>query len=73
MNFVLNIIFMITFLGMLVISTKVILDSNFDHLFKQGKTNSIRVAYVIVILIVSFFVAYTFRELSNTIYNLISK
>lgn len=71
MDFVLNLIFIIVFLGTLVISGKVLIDSNFEKCFKQGKVNSIKVAYVIVMIIVAFLVALAFKYLVNAVYGLI--
>ena len=50
-----NIIFIITFLGMLIVSTIVLLDINFEKIFKQGKIGSIRAFFFITIFIIHFF------------------
>lgn len=68
----LNIIFIIVFLGMLVISTIVILDSNFEKLFKQGKIGSIRAFFFIIVFLISIFTAWGFKELVNVIYNILN-
>lgn len=71
MEQVLNIIFFIVFLGMLVISTRILLDSNYEKLFKQGKIGSIRAFFGIVVFLVSVFTAFCFTSLVEVIYNLL--
>lgn len=71
MELVANIIFFVTFLGMCIIISKILLDSNFEKLFKQGRTSSIRVAYFIVIFLFSVLIAWGFRELIFVIYNIL--
>lgn len=71
MELTLNIILIIIFLGMLVISTKILLDTNFVKLFKMGRINSIRVAYVICIFVISALTAFCFRELIKVIYDIL--
>jgi hypothetical protein len=71
MEQVLNIIFFIVFLGMLVISARLMLDSNYEKLFKQGKVGSIRAFFFISIFLISVFTAFCFTELVNVIYNLL--
>ena len=39
MELVANIIFFVIFLGMCIIISKILLDSNFEKLFKQGRTS----------------------------------
>lgn len=72
MDSVLNIIFIVVFLGMLIISTIVLLDTQYEKLFKQGKIGSIRAFFFIVIFLVSVFSAWSFRELVNVIYNILN-
>ncbi len=72
MDFILNIITFSIFLAMCIVSSKVILDSNFEKLFKQGRITSIRIAYFILIFVISFLTAFSFRELVNTIYNILN-
>lgn len=72
MDSVLNIVFIITFLGMLIISTIVLLDINFEKIFKQGKVGSIRAFFFVTIFIVSVIGAWCFRELVSVIYNILN-
>ena len=58
-----NIVFIITFFGMLVISTIVLLDINFEKIFKQGKIGSIRAFFFITIFIISCLAAICMNEL----------
>ena len=71
MDNILNIVFIITFLGMLIISAIVLLDINFEKIFKKGKIGSIRAFFFIVIFLVSIFTAWGFRELVSVIYNIL--
>lgn len=57
-----NIIFVILFIGLLFITGKIVLDSNFEKCFKQGRINSIRIAYFLVIIIISFLVSFAIKE-----------
>ncbi len=54
MNNYLNIIYLVVFLTMIIISTKIILASNYEKLFKQGKIVEIRVAFFIMVITISF-------------------
>lgn len=72
MNNTLNIVFLIVFLGMLIVSSIVMLDTNFEKIFKQGKIGSIRAFFFIVIFLISIFTAWGFRELVNVIYNILN-
>jgi hypothetical protein len=58
-----NIVFIITFFGMLIVSTIVLLDINFEKIFKQGKIGSIRAFFFITIFIISCFAAICMKEL----------
>lgn len=58
-----NIVFIITFFGMLIISTIVLLDINFEKIFKQGKIGSIRAFFFITIFIISCLAAICMKEL----------
>ena len=71
MDNILNIVFIITFLGMLIISAIVLLDINFEKIFKKGKIGSIRAFFFIVIFLVSIFTAWGFRDLVSVIYNIL--
>ena len=72
MENVLNIVFIITFLGMLIISTIVLLDINFSKIFKQGKIGSIKAFFFIVIFVTSVTFAWCFSELVSVIYNILN-
>lgn len=72
MDSVLNIVFIVTFLGMIIISAIVLLDINFEKIFKQGKIGSIRAFFFIVVFITSVIGAWCFRELVNVIYNILN-
>lgn len=67
-----NGMFIILFLGFFVVVFKILLDSNLDRFFKQGKVGSIRVAYFILSLAISFLVAFGLKELSVAFYNIFS-
>ncbi|MBE6131050.1 MAG: hypothetical protein E7183_04950 [Erysipelotrichaceae bacterium] len=72
MNNTLNIVFLIIFLGMLIVSSIVMLDTNFEKIFKQGKIGSIRAFFFIVVFLISIFTAWGFRELVSVIYNILN-
>ena len=71
MDKILNITFFLTFLGMLIISSKIMLDINFEKIFKKGKLGSIKAFFFIIIFVVSVITASCFREIINVIYNLL--
>lgn len=73
MNNYLNIIYLVVFLTMIIISTKIILASNYEKLFKQGKIVEIRIAFFIMIITISFLTTMALVKTSEVIYNLISK
>ena len=73
MNNYLNIIYLVVFLTMIIISTKIILASNYEKLFKQGKIVEIRVAFFIMVITTSFITTMALVKTSEVIYNLISK
>ncbi|MCI6716836.1 MAG: hypothetical protein SOZ32_00965 [Bacilli bacterium] len=73
MNNYLNIIYLVVFLTMIIISTKIILASNYEKLFKQGKIVEIRVAFFIMVITISFITTMALVKTSEVIYNLISK
>lgn len=58
---------------MIIISTKIILASNYEKLFKQGKIVEIRVAFFIMVITISFITTMALVKTSEVIYNLISK
>lgn len=72
MNNTLNVVFLIVFLGMVIVSSIVMLDTNFEKIFKQGKIGSIRAFFFIVVFLISIFTAWGFRELVNVIYNILN-
>lgn len=71
MDKILNITFFVSFLGMLIISSKIMLDINFEKIFKKGKIGSIRVFFFIVVFVVSVITAWCFKEIINVFYNLL--
>ncbi len=73
MNNYLNIIYLVVFLTMIIISTKIILASNYEKLFKQGKIVEIRIAFFIMVITISFLTTMALVKTSEVIYNLISK
>lgn len=70
MNLVANIIFIVVFLGMLFVNAKVLMDSNFEKLFKQGKVGSIRVGFLVIVVVFAFLFALALREFSLTLYSI---
>ena len=72
MNNTLNIVFLIVFLGMIIVSSIVMLDTHFEKLFKQGKIGSIRAFFFVVVFLISVFTAWGFRELISVIYNILN-
>ena len=72
MDFIVNVITFSVFLVMCIVSSKLLLDSNFEKFFKQGRVTSIRIAYFIVIFIVAFLTAFCFKELIYVIYNILN-
>ena len=52
MDKILNITFFVTFLGMLIITSKIMLDINFEKIFKKGKLGSIKAFFFIIIFVV---------------------
>ena len=73
MNNYLNIIYLVVFLTMIIISTKIILASNYEKLFKQCKIVEIRVAFFLMVRTISFITTMALVKTSEVIYNLISK
>lgn len=72
MENILNVVFIITFLGMLIVSAIVLLDINFERIFKQGKVGSIRAFFFVIIFVTSVITAWCFKELVNVIYNILN-
>lgn len=71
MEHYLDIIYLIIFLGMIIISIKVLMATNYEKLFKQGKITEIRVAFFIGVIVISFLVTSALVKFSEVIYNLI--
>lgn len=67
----LDIMYLVIFLIMILISTKVLLASNYEKLFKQGKIIEIRVAFFIGVIVISFIVTSAIIKFSEVFYNLI--
>ena len=67
-----NIIFIITLLGMLIVSTIILLDINFEKIFKQGKIGSIRAFFFITIFIISCLAAICMKELVEVFYSILN-
>ncbi len=71
MDTYLDIMYLVIFLIMILISTKVLLASNYEKLFKQGKITEIRVAFFIGVIVISFLVTSAIIKFSEVFYNLI--
>ena len=67
-----NIIFLISFLGGFLIFFKLIKDSEFPRLFKQGKTTSIIIASILSSLILAFLFATMLVRVVDVIKTLIN-
>ena len=65
-----NILYVIIFVLMMVVSFLLLLASNFEKLFKQGKITEIRIAYVIASIIISYLVTSAFITLVERIHNI---
>lgn len=63
MNNYIDLLYIIFFFMMLIISFLILLASNFEKLFKQGKIVEIRIAYVIMSIIISYLVSEAFIAL----------
>ena len=73
MDHYLNIVYLIVFLTMIVVTMKLLMSTNFEKLFKQGKINEIRVAYFVVSIIASFLSAKAVVRFSEVIYMILIK
>lgn len=73
MDLYLDIVYFISFFMMILVTMKILLSSNFNKFFKQGKINEIRVAYFVVSVIVSFLASKAFVTIIEVIYNILSK
>lgn len=73
MDHYLNIVYLIVFLTMIVVTMKLLMSTNFEKLFKQGKINEIRVAYFVVSIIASFLSAKAVVTFIEVIYMILIK
>lgn len=71
MDLYLKIIYVIVFFTMIVVSVFILMASNFERFFKQGKINEIRFAYVIIALITSFLTAEAVTSVIRTFYEIL--
>jgi uncharacterized membrane protein YwzB len=67
------IVFFLSFLFMLVISLKVLFDSQIHKIFKQGSVTSIRAFYIIIAIVVSYIVSSAIIDFIKAINAIISK
>lgn len=63
-------VYLIIFFGMIIVNLKILLESNFHQLFKQGRVNQIRLFYVIFSIILSYLFASAIVRFLEEIYNL---
>jgi uncharacterized membrane protein YwzB len=73
MDLYLDILYLIVFFTMVVVSMKLLMSSNFEKLFKQGKINEIRVGYFVAAIIISFLSAKSVVTITEVIYNILTK
>ena len=73
MDLYLDIIYLIVFFTMVVVSMKLLMSSHFEKLFKQGKINEIRVGYFVAAIIISFLSAKAVVTITEVIYNILTK
>ena len=73
MNNTLNVVFIIIFLGMVIVSSIVMLDTNFEKIFKKGRTSEIRASYVLVSFILGSVFSFFVVKLVETVTSLILK
>ncbi len=71
MNNYLDVLYVIFFFAILVISFILLLASNFERLFKQGKITEIRIGYAVVSVIISYLFTKAFIELMERIFNIL--
>lgn len=71
MNNYLNVLYVIVFFAMFVISMFLLIASNFEKMFKQGKITEIRISYVIASFIISFLFTRGFIEIIERINNIL--
>lgn len=69
MNIVINVVFLISFFGFLILIFRMLLDSNLDKFFKQGKVGSIRIMYILVSIVGAFLMAFCLKELTSAFYS----
>lgn len=67
MNNYINILYIFFFMAGIALSFKILLASNFEKLFKQGKILEIRIGYFVVSIIMSFLLTKSVIELIERI------
>jgi len=72
MNNYINILYVIFFFMMLIVSFLILLASNFEKLFKQGRVTEIRIAYVIASIIISYLTTSALVALIENIHNFLN-
>ncbi len=60
------------FLCSIILFYKILMDSNLEKLFKQGKVSSIRATYLFLALLLSSITAWAFTSLINIFYTILS-
>jgi uncharacterized membrane protein YwzB len=73
MDKIFNFLYFAFFLIGFILILKILLSSNFEKLFKQGKILEIRMSYMVVTFILSFLFASSLTKLLETIYSLVIK
>lgn len=65
--------YIIIFLAMFIISFKIISESNFDKIFKQGQVKYIRVGYIVTSIIIAFLFSKAITSFVEAIISIIQK
>ena len=73
MDKIFNFLYFGFFLIGFILILKLLLSSNLEKLFKQGKVLEIRISYIVVTFILSFLFASSLTKFLETIYNLVIK
>lgn len=68
----LNIMFFLCFIIFIIINTKILLALNFEKIFKQGRVTEIRVAFIIVVIVISYLCSKCVVDLSESVINIIN-
>lgn len=63
--------YIIIFLSCFIITFKMIADSNFSKLFKQGQITYIRVSYIIISFIISYLFASSIIRFIEAVYDIV--